>query len=240
VIQTDGIPSSGSPALEYRTLQDLVTDRIRAAIHSGELASGSRLQHDALARQFGVSRMPIREALRVLQSEGIIELRPHRGAIVVDLDPQEVAQIFEIRALLEARAAELAAPNLTDSDLATQRRLLEQMKTIPGEDPRWLELNHAFHSAMYPASGWRHLCTLIDNQRNVVQAHLRLATAVLNRAASAHDEHAAILQAAEQRDGPLLARLTAEHLRRTGEEVAAELARLRQCQPGSSREVLVD
>lgn len=121
-------PISG--VAEYRTLQNIVTDNLRSAILSGQLGPGDRLQHDDIARQFGVSRMPVREALRVLHSEGLVELRPHRGAVVVDLRPEDVAEIFEIRAMLEAQAAELAAPNLTDATVERMRGLLAEMALV--------------------------------------------------------------------------------------------------------------
>ena len=237
-------------AAEYRTLQDIVTDRLRAAILGGQLGPGDRLQHDDIARQFGVSRMPVREALRVLQSEGLIELRPHRGAIVVDLRPNDVAEIFEIRAMLEARAAELAAPNLSDATLRQMRETLDEMGRISHytqaadgvngtaangavepdghDDARWLSLNSQFHTILYPASGWPHLCNLIEAQRNVVQPYLRLAAAYLGRTETAHAEHVAILEAARARDGALLASLTVSHMRRTANELVEYLTNRRQ------------
>jgi DNA-binding GntR family transcriptional regulator len=97
-------------AVEYRTMQRIVTDRVRSAILSGQFGPGERVPQDDLAQQLGVSRMPVREALRILESEGLVELRPHRGAVVVDLLPEDIAEVFEIRAMLEGKAAALAAP----------------------------------------------------------------------------------------------------------------------------------
>ena len=216
----------------YRTLQDLTTDGLRAAILGGHFGPGARLNHDALARQFGVSRMPVRQALRVLESEGLVEQRPHRAAVVVALRPEEVTQIFEVRAMLEARAAELAAPNLTEADLARLRAFVEAMEHAGTDDERWLELNLQFHTAIYPASGWRHLCSVIAAQRNVVQPYLRIATQFLGRASTAQVEHRGILAAAEARNGPLLAALTVEHLRTTARSVVGELVRRRAVADG--------
>jgi DNA-binding GntR family transcriptional regulator len=226
----------GDPAsiVLYRTLQDLTTDGLRAAILNGQFGPGARLGHDELARQFGVSRMPVRQALRVLESEGLVTLRPHRGAVVVALRPEEVTQIFEVRAMLEARAAELAAPNLTDADLALLRGFVEAMEHAGTDVEHWLELNLRFHTAIYPASGWRHLCALIATQRNVVQPYLRLATTFLSRATTAQEEHRGILAAAEARDGPRLAALTVEHLRTTAQLVVGELIRRRAAVGGDS------
>jgi DNA-binding GntR family transcriptional regulator len=211
---------------QYRTLQDLTTERLREAILAGAFSPGQRLHHDALANQFGVSRMPVRQALRVLESEGLVELRPHRGAVVVALRPEDVTKIFEVRALLEARAAVLAAPNIRDDDLARLRGFLEAMEHACS-DEQFLALNMQFHMTIYHASGWRHLCALIAAQRNVVQPCLSLATTFLGRSRTAQDEHRSIMRAAEARDGATLAKLTVEHLRTTARWVVDELNRRR-------------
>src|SRR5438128_11057097 len=112
-----GSRPNGASAIEYRTMQAIVTDHVRSAILGGRYAPGARVPQDELAQQLGVSRMPVREALRVLEMEGLVELRPHRGAIVVDLRPEEIGEIFEIRAMLEGRAAALAAPRLDEVTL---------------------------------------------------------------------------------------------------------------------------
>jgi DNA-binding GntR family transcriptional regulator len=216
---------SDAVAVEYRTMQAIVTDRVRAAILGGQLGPGERVPQDELAQQLGVSRMPVREALRILESEGLVELRPHRGAVVVDLLPEDIAEIFEIRAMLEARAAELAAPNLTDETIARLREIEGEMERATDDEARWLRLNREFHTVIYPASGWPRLCQMIEQQRNVVQPYLRAALAFVGRTRTARDEHREILAAAEARDGQRLGHLTAEHLRTTARELIAFLRR---------------
>lgn len=227
----------GPDVIHFRTLQDIVTDRLRSSILRGQIEPGARLQHDELARQFGVSRMPVREALRALHSEGLVELRPHRGAVVVNLLADDVAEIFGIRVMLEAKAAQLAAPRLTDSDLDHLRDVLVRMSACEdsGDSERWRSLNTEFHLSIYSACGWPRLCALIEAHRNVVAPYHRLAHSVLHRRASSPAEHAAILRAAEARDGPLLARLTVEHLQRTASGLVAYLSsrRVGRAEPGA-------
>ena len=208
-------------------MQALVTDHVRAAILAGRLGPGERVPQDELAAQLGVSRMPVREALRVLEIEGLVEMRPHRGAVVVDLLPEDIAEVFEIRAMLEAKAAELAAPNLADETIERLRAVEAELRTTADEE-RWLQLNRDFHTAIYPASGWPRLCALIEQQRNVVQPYLRASLAFVGRTETARDEHRAILRAAEARDGASLASLTVDHLRTTARELIAFLRRQRQ------------
>jgi DNA-binding GntR family transcriptional regulator len=210
--------------VEYRTIQDLVTDRVRAAILSGRFQPGQRVQQDGLARELGVSRMPVREALRILASEGLVEHRPHRGAVVVDLRSEDIAEIFEIRSMIESRAARLAGPKLTDEQITHLRAILDQMDLSEQDYDRWLRLNNEFHTSIYPASGWPRLCALIESQRIVVQPYIRAALALSERTRSARDEHWAIYEGAASRDGERLAQLTEEHLRTTARHLIAILA----------------
>jgi DNA-binding GntR family transcriptional regulator len=224
----DSALGAAGGATEYRTMQEIVTTHLREAIRSGRLEPGTRLQQDDMARQLHVSRMPVREALRILEQEGLVELRPHRSAVVVSLRLDDVAEIFEIRAMLEGRAAELAGPHLTDAAIARLREIHTAMSRVEHDEDRWLALNQQFHTAIYPASGRPRLCALIDAQRNVVQPYLRAAFALLGRAPSAHAEHERILWAAEDRDGARMSQLTVEHLHTTQQGLIAYLATLRR------------
>jgi DNA-binding GntR family transcriptional regulator len=172
--------------------------------------------------------MPIRGALRILESEGLVELRPHRSAVVISLQPEDVREIFEIRAMLEARAAERAAPRLTATTIARLHQIHREMSQVEHDEDRWLALNREFHTSIYPASGWPRLCALIEAQRNVVQPYLRASFVLLGRASSAHAEHAAIIRAAEERDPVRLALLTVQHLRTTEQGLLDYLATLRR------------
>jgi DNA-binding GntR family transcriptional regulator len=209
---------------EYRTLQTIVTARLRDAILGGRLGPGARLQQDDLARELGVSRMPIREALRVLHSEGLVLLEPHRGAVVVDLRPEDIHEVFEIRATLEARAAERAAPGFTAATLEALQQACAEMDDPALDHEAWLERNLRFHRLIYQGCGWPRLCALIEAQRNVTQPHLRAGAAFTGRRSTAQREHRALARAAAARDGARLAALTAEHLRTTAEGLIAYLS----------------
>lgn len=228
-MSADTFPVMESPVDDgYKTLQKVVTDRLRALILAGKFAPGARLQQDELAKQFRVSRMPIREALRTLESEGFVELRAHRGAVVVNLQEREIAEIFEIRALLEGRAAALAAARLSEGELARLDQLYGALIHTADEEDCWLSLNHEFHMTIYTASGWPRLCALIVAQRNVVLPYLRASFALLDRAATAQEEHRRILCAAQERDGAALSRHSVDHLRTTARLLVDYLATTRR------------
>jgi len=231
---------SGTPVqanIEYKTMQTIVTDRLRMAILSGDFEPGARLQQDELAKDLGVSRMPVREALRVLQSEGLVEHRPHRGAVVVSLYPADIVEIFGIRAMLEGHAALLAADRLTEADLARLGAAYAAMADLDHDVERWLALNHQFHTTIYAASGWPRLQSMIDALRNTVQPYLRVTFSLLGR--SAHQEHYRILEAAEQHDAAGLQRLTIEHLDRTAKGLVAYLSAQHDAQDAPVEHVLV-
>jgi DNA-binding GntR family transcriptional regulator len=214
----------GDVSAEYRTLQTIVTDRLREAILSGRFGPGQRLPQDDLARELGVSRMPIREALRILHVEGLVEFHPHRGATVIDLLPDQIEELFEVRAMLEARAAERAAPRLDQGALVHLRRLCAEMDDpLLGADA-WRHRNREFHSLIYVACDWPRLCALIAGQRNVMQLYLQALNTLVGRRATAQREHREILAAAEQRDGTRLAALTVAHLRTSAQGMIRYLA----------------
>lgn len=214
---------------QYRTMQMIVTDYLRSAIISGRFGPGERLNQDDIATSLGVSRMPVREALRILESEGLVELQPHRSAVVVSLRPEDIKEIFGIRAMLEAGALELSAPCLSDETIARLSRIFAEMeKALQHYDgDSWLKLNSDFHSAMLEGCQWQRLRTLIEAQKNALIPYQRAAASRLVRTARAHREHHDMLLAAEQRDGARLAQLTSEHLRATAEELIGCLSKLR-------------
>lgn len=230
-------------AFQYRTMQTIATDYLRSAILSGRLGPGDRIQQDEVAALLGVSRMPVREALRILHSEGLVELQPHRGAIVVSLRAEDIFEIFEIRAILEGRAAEQAADKLSAAALAQMRAAYEEMGALLESGSllgleglaRWLDLNRQFHWTIYDACSWRRLRALINTQMNALVPYQRAASGLIARRAVAHREHEAILRAAEARDGGLLGELTARHLRQTAEDLVGYVAAHRMEAPPNKR-----
>src|SRR5215208_3681710 len=119
--------------ITYRTLNDIVTDQLRDAILSGEFPPGTTLNQRDIADQLSVSRMPVREAFRALELEGLIRGLPRRKAVVVTLQPEGVADIYDVLATLEARAAEKATPLHDAASLAHLRDLLDQIGQWPDD-----------------------------------------------------------------------------------------------------------
>jgi DNA-binding GntR family transcriptional regulator len=207
-------------ALTHLTIQQAVADAVRTRVISGQLPAGTRIDQDALAAEFSVSRMPVREALRQLGAEGFVTIVPHRGAIVTALSPAEVEEIYEIRAALEGVAARHASQALTADDLDRLRKVLATMRNEKQIDT-WVALNAEFHNAINQASMRPRLLELIQRFREQSQPYIRLYVQRLHKSAQARREHRAILDALADRDADRAEAAVRAHLVGTGRAVAA-------------------
>ena len=205
--------------LTHLTIQQAVADAVRTRIIAGVLPAGTRIDQDALAAEFSISRMPVREALRQLGAEGFLTIVPHRGAIVTALSPDEIEEIYEIRAALEGVAAGHASQALTAGDLDALRRILASMRTEDQID-RWVTLNDEFHNVINQASGRPRLLELIQRLREQSQPYIRLYVQRLHKSAQARKEHKAILDALIDRDAEQAEIAVRAHLISTGRAVA--------------------
>jgi DNA-binding GntR family transcriptional regulator len=135
--------------MDYVSKTDLVAALIRELVITGELGAGEQLRQRDLAQRFGVSQTPVREAMRRLESEGLLICDTHRGFTVAAPDLSPTMENFQIRAALESLGASLAARKIDAAGLARLRALNDQMRALPDDDPRYQELNREFHFAIY-------------------------------------------------------------------------------------------
>nr|PZN60475.1 MAG: GntR family transcriptional regulator [Sphaerobacter thermophilus] len=198
-----------------RTVESEVTDYLRRRILSGAIPGGTRLNQEELAQQLGVSRTPVREALKKLATEGLVTLLPHRGALVSELSLAEIEEMFDIRAVLEGLAMERATPRVTPEGIARAWDLIRRMDGEPSP-VRWLELNRELHESLYAYAGMPRLSKMVHDMRRNVERYLRIAHGIVGNYGKAQQEHRAIVSAVEAGDAERAGRLTAEHLRETG------------------------
>ncbi len=199
-----------------------VVDRLRCDILAQRLQPGERLIESALTKRFSVSRGPVREALRRLAAEGLIEHAPHRGAVVRRLSPRDVGELFQIRVEIEALAARLAAQS---PDRAARARFIEEIAMIFAEAPRRMETyideNAAFHAAVLSLAGNRQLQELSARLRlPLIMAQVGDASTVEAMRASV-SEHRAIAEAIVDGDGAAAAAATRAHFERAAKLAAA-------------------
>ncbi|HAX70572.1 MAG TPA: GntR family transcriptional regulator [Anaerolineales bacterium] len=142
----------------HRQLRKLVADQLRNAILEGRLKPGEWLRQEKLAQELNVSQMPVREALKELAAEGLIEHVPYRGARVVPFATEDIADLYEHRAFLEGRAAEFAATNITDEDIEELKEMIEQMFAVPPDQiAHYRKINRKFHETIFHASKHEYL-----------------------------------------------------------------------------------
>ena len=219
-------PSSERAApIARTTLHDQLTARLRDMIIEGDLAPGEHVPERELCERFQVSRTPLREALKVLASEGLLDLAPNRGARVSKLTVDDVEEMFPVMGALEALAGELVASRIGEEDLAEIQALHYQMVLHHkrGELPAYFRLNQAIHEKIMAVAG---NATLLALHRSLA-GRIRRARYVANMSQRRWDqavaEHEEILAALIARDGEALGRILKNHLRNKCETVKESL-----------------
>jgi DNA-binding GntR family transcriptional regulator len=159
----------------YETAQDLVLASVRLAILRGVLEPGTKLRQEELAEVFGTSRIPIREALRALEYEGLVRSEPHRGFTVTALDAEDVVEVYDLRIVLESHAVRLALPLLTSQDLDDLERLFQEMQGAASPDDQ-LAAREQFYQRLYSVTGRPRLVNQIVRLQHEVARILRWAT----------------------------------------------------------------
>jgi len=220
------------PAIEARvqSTPDLVAQALREAILHGFYDAGQPLRQDEIAATLQVSKIPVREALRRLEAEGLVVFYANRGASVAPLRPAEAQEIAEIRIALETLALRLALPNLTRRDLRHARGILED---LDGEhdSAKWGALNRDFHQCLYAPAQRPQLLALITTQHRRFDRYMRIVLAAMQHQNQSQAEHHTLLDACEQRNGAIAVHVLEEHIAR-----AARLL-VEQLQPGLTNSV---
>ena len=201
-------PASVTPAASYLSKTDMVAALIRELIITGELAAGEQLRQRDLAQRFGVSQTPVREAMRRLESEGLVIGDTHRGFTVAAADAGPVEENFQIRAALESLGASLAARKIDAAGISRLQDLNRQMAALAEDDPRYADLNREFHFALYEFSRSPLLMSLM----RLLWASLRGGPRVLRTQAESARQHDAILDALRAGDAEAAAARTYQHI----------------------------
>lgn len=206
--------NSAGRRLDGRTLTQQVSERLREDILSGEHSPGDTLSEVALAESFGVSRGPIREALRDLARQGLITIAPRRGAIVTELTREEFIDAYQVREALETLAIRLAVPRLTPDDLRRLRELHEEMVEHARADEvhAFFDTNASFHELFVASSGNDKLQDFYELLLGQMGRYLAHSLALRGSVEKSIAEHSAILEAVEARDAERAANLLADHI----------------------------
>jgi DNA-binding GntR family transcriptional regulator len=189
-------------SLNFRTKGELVYEQVRARILEGGYAPGERISMSAIARELGVSDIPVREGIKRLQAEGLLDYETHKGAVVNSLSKNGIEELFAIRVELEALALKGAAKSITPAQLAHLRQLLDEMAAAEsvGDAERYGRLNREFHLAIYDHQPYQKLAAMIRNLWDSTDWCRRIFSADEGYLPYSTAEHEAIYTALEQRD----------------------------------------
>ncbi len=204
---------------EVLSVSELLYQRLRDGILRGEFPPGQILRQEELAHRFGASRVPLREAMTRLETEGLLILKPRRGYSVISLEPNEIQEIFALRAVVEEHASRAAATARTEQDIEAVLAILNQMEQIAVTSTKsaaeWLECNFAFHQRIFASAGLGHVSRVALMLRDMVEPYIRVEISLTMDVAQAEVEHRQIYEAFLEGDAERLGHLGRVHCEHT-------------------------
>lgn len=201
-----------------------VAERLRQRIFAHELTPGTWIDEQKLAEQYGISRTPLREALKVLASEGLVELKPRRGCYVTEISRQDLDDIFPLMAMLEGRCAADAVRRAKPADIKALRLTHDRLEAAARDNQitAFFEANQAFHRQIQELAGNRWLLSMIQDLRKVLKLSRLHSLSLEGRLQQSLDEHRLIIAAIEDGNGELAEKLMHDHLL-SGREALAKM-----------------
>jgi DNA-binding GntR family transcriptional regulator len=216
--------------LDDRPLYEQVAERLRSRILSHTLSPGSWIDEQWLCGEYGISRTPLREALKVLATEGLVTMKPRRGAYVTEMSERDVIEVYHLLSLLESDAAGEVARHASDGDLADLAKLHTELEDAVRDRERFFALNEAFHLRILAIAGNKWRSQVVTDLRKVMKLNRHHSLFREGRLAESLSEHRALMAALSRRDAEAAETLTREHFRnglsaaRPGEPVSAAVA----------------
>ena len=197
-----------------QTLTHQTTEALRERILRGEFGDNMPLRQDAIAAELGVSRIPVREALRQLEAEGLVVFNPHRGAVVSSLSIGEIEELFELRAQIESDLVRRAVPRVRREDISSAKDTLKAYDVAfrKGEITTWGKLNWEFHATLYAPADRVFTMAVVQRLHQQSDRYMRMQLVLTHGETRASDEHRAILAAIEERDVREAAHLMRDHI----------------------------
>lgn len=207
------------------TPQQIAYAYLRDGILTGRLRAGDWLKAEAIAQELAISRMPVRDALRQLDSEGLVTIRLNRGATVTNLTLEDILELFEIRSVLEGLAAGLAARRASPEGTAELNFLIAEMELSKPERQRWMERHDAVHDHLCALSGRAELCEQIRRLRARVRPYLLIYSFTHGDPELPGYEHSRFIEPLETGDAAAAERIVRAHIMANAESIMADLSR---------------
>lgn len=200
-----------------KTTVELVLDELRSRILSGSFSPGTPLRQEALADELGVSRIPVREAIRLLSSEGLVDIQPHKGAFVSMLSREEVQEFFDLRQRLEPWLLHQAVPKISDSELARAESLVELMDSSTAED--WGVLNWKLHELLYTAAARPAALSIVRGLHEKSERYFRFQVVNAPIREQAHQEHRQLIELCRHRQADKAQLVLEQHIAEAAEQI---------------------
>jgi DNA-binding GntR family transcriptional regulator len=219
--------------IQRQSLPETLFESLRERILNGEFKEGAALIQDALAKEYDVSRIPVREALRQLEACGLVAMQIHRGAVVTSLPTEQIEELFELRALLESDLLMRSIPRMADEQLANSRTILAQLEAAykRPDISDWGRLNWAFHCSLYTPADRLQTLSLVESINVQTDRYIRLHLLLTRALGAAEHEHREILRLCSLRDVDTAVAYLKKHILSTSSELLVALR--------SSRDVAV-
>lgn len=217
-----GIEGSSANGADRYSLRGRVFDTIREKILSGELKQGDELREVTIGQELGVSRTPVREALRQLELEGLVEIIPNRGAYVIGITAKDIEDIYRMRSLLEGLCAKYAVGHITKEQLDELEEVtyLTDFYVKKESYDQLYELDNRFHDLLYQASGSRMIGHVLSDFHHYVERIRKVSLANPERSKLFNEEHKAIVKAILQKDEAMAEKLANEHMYNTIQNIS--------------------
>jgi len=214
-----------SRPIKRQSVPETLREALQERILSGEIREGDWLIQDAIAEEYDVSRMPVREALRQLEACGLVLMRTHRGAIVTSIPTEQVAELFELRATLECEVLKRALAHVTERDLAEAGSILNQLDAsyAEGDMGSWGRLNWAFHRRLYEPAGRIQTLNILQGINLQIERYVRLHLLLTEGADEAVREHHELLRLCAARATDAAVAHLREHILGTGTNLVTAL-----------------
>jgi DNA-binding GntR family transcriptional regulator len=208
---------TGTPRDRYKTLNQMVAEQLTDDIVTGGLPPGTKLSEPELAAAYGVSRGPVREALRLLEGNGLVRIVPGKGATVTKLTPDEIVETYDIRVELESLGARIGLRHVDNAAIEEMGRILEEMGNTLDSPADWIKLNDKFHLLLYQASGMSQLCDIISTLMIKTRPYQYVYLTPRETLVMTHQEHVPLYEAIRRGDAEAVDQITRSHLRRGAE-----------------------
>ena len=212
-LEAESPPAVARPRLAERALYEQVAEQLRGRILAHTLSPGSWIDEQSLALEFGISRTPLREALKVLASEGLVTMKLRRGAYVTEVSARDLAEVYHLLGLLESDAAAIAATSASDAQIAELQAIHDELEATVADRERFFAANERFHRMVIEIAGNRWRAQLVADLRKVMKLNRAGSLLKQGRLDASLKEHRQIMAALRARNGARAEQLMRAHIR---------------------------